>query len=147
MGFDLNRNWHQLNEWAHPSLYAFDQMVQDLDSTKAATVDFILDLHASVSLPGVFVYGNTYDDVYRYERHILFPKLLAQNTEDYLPENTMYNRDALKVGTARRFGRNLVRTLSDYYQAMGLIHEEMLHVAVKTTKKEKSKSGAKVVTK
>ncbi|KAK6620228.1 hypothetical protein RUM44_006629 [Polyplax serrata] len=102
MGFDLNRNWHQLNEWAHPSLYAFDQMVQDLDSTKAATVDFILDLHASVSLPGVFVYGNTYDDVYRYERHILFPKLLAQNTEDYIPENTMYNRDALKVGTARR---------------------------------------------
>jgi hypothetical protein len=30
-------------------------------------LDFVLDLHAHSSLQGVFVYGNTYDDVYRCE--------------------------------------------------------------------------------
>jgi len=30
-------------------------------------LDFVLDLHAHSSLHGVFVYGNTYDDVYRCE--------------------------------------------------------------------------------
>ena len=38
----------------------------------------------------------------RYERHIVFPKLLAQNADDYVATNTMYNRDASKAGTTRR---------------------------------------------
>jgi len=38
----------------------------------------------------------------RFERHILFPKLLANNAEDYNGSNTMYNRDPSKCGTARR---------------------------------------------
>lgn len=66
MGYDLNRNWHQISEWAHPTLHAMQQMILDFDLNKAVTLDFILDLHANTSLPGVFVYGNTYDDVYRY---------------------------------------------------------------------------------
>ncbi|EEB10781.1 conserved hypothetical protein [Pediculus humanus corporis] len=103
MGSDLNRNWHQHNEWSHPSLYAFNQLVLDLESNKGVNVDFILDLHASSSLPGVFIYGNTYDDVYKYERHTVFPKLLAQNVEDYESDNTMYNRDAFKLGPPRRY--------------------------------------------
>jgi hypothetical protein len=35
-------------------------------------LDFVLDLHAHSSLQGVFVYGNTYDDVYRCENLSLF---------------------------------------------------------------------------
>jgi len=38
----------------------------------------------------------------RFERHILFPKLLAHNAEDYNPSHTMYNRDPNKAATARR---------------------------------------------
>jgi hypothetical protein len=41
--------------------------------------------------------------VCRYERHIVFPKLLAQNAEDYTAANTMYNRDTNKAGTTRRY--------------------------------------------
>ena len=37
----------------------------------------------------------------RSEKHIVFPKLLAQNCHDYSAENTMYNRDREKHGTAR----------------------------------------------
>lgn len=41
--------------------------------------------------------------VFRYERHIVLPKLLAQMAEDFDTSNTMYNQDAHKEGTARRF--------------------------------------------
>ncbi|XP_021922718.1 cytosolic carboxypeptidase 6 isoform X2 [Zootermopsis nevadensis] len=103
MGFDLNRTWHQISRWGHPTLYAVQAMVVGLDQSKEMELDFVLDLHAHSSLQGVFVYGNTYDDVYRYERHIVFPKLLAQNAEDYSVANTMYNRDSSKAGTTRRY--------------------------------------------
>jgi hypothetical protein len=47
-------------------------------------------------------YDLLYDGYFiRTERHIVFPKLLAQNTHDYSTENTMYNKDADKAGTAR----------------------------------------------
>ena len=49
-----------------------------------AVADMVLDIHAHTALTGLFVYGNSYDDVYRYERHIVFPKILAQNCEDFL---------------------------------------------------------------
>ena len=32
----------------------------------------------------------------------MFPKMLAQNCLDYSSENTMYNKDSDKAGTARR---------------------------------------------
>nr|CAD7194975.1 unnamed protein product [Timema douglasi] len=102
MGFDLNRTWDQISRWAHPTLHAVHTMLTELDQIKDVELDFVLDLHAHSSLLGVFVYGNTYDDVYRYERHIVFPKLLSQNAEDYAASNTMYNRDLNKAGTTRR---------------------------------------------
>lgn len=40
-------------------------------------LDFVLDLHAHSSLQGVFVYGNTYDDVYRCENLFLFNVCLS----------------------------------------------------------------------
>lgn len=42
-------------------------------------------------------------DCFRYERHIVFPKLLSTVADDYMPENTMFNADANKIGTARRY--------------------------------------------
>lgn len=40
-------------------------------------------------------------DICRNERHIVFPKMLSQNCLDYSSENTMYNKDSDKGGTAR----------------------------------------------
>ena len=62
----------------------------------------VLDIHAHTALTGLFVYGNSYDDVYRYERHIVFPKILAQNCEDFNATNTIYNADCKKSGSVRR---------------------------------------------
>ena len=50
----------------------------------------------------MYIMGNSYDSVYRYERHVVFPKMLAQNCKDFSKENTIYNADEEKEGTARR---------------------------------------------
>lgn len=65
-------------------------------------MDFVIDLHSSSSLLGMFVQGNAYDSVYRYERHIVFPKLLSQNCPDFAQNQTIYNADLEKEGTTRR---------------------------------------------
>lgn len=114
MGQDLNRNWEQVSEFSHPTLYALQQLITQYSMNKDISLDFILDLHGNTTLPGVFVYGNTYDDVYRYERHILYPKLLAQNIADFVVDNTMYNRDVLKAGTTRRHFYNYLPSTNCY---------------------------------
>jgi hypothetical protein len=48
------------------------------------------------------VQGNSFDSVYRFERHIVFPKLLANNCPDFEQSNAMYNADGDKDGTLRR---------------------------------------------
>ena len=68
--------------------------------------DLVLDIHAHTALTGLFIYGNSYDDVYRYERHIVFPKILAQNCEDFNSSNTIYNADQKKSGSVRRHMTN-----------------------------------------
>ncbi|XP_066588987.1 cytosolic carboxypeptidase 6 [Prorops nasuta] len=103
MGIDLNRSWNRISEWIHPSLLATRKKLESLDKDTNTPLDCVLDLHSHTNATGTFVYGNTYDDVYRYERHIVLPKLLAQLAEDYDPCSTMYNQDPHKAGTARRY--------------------------------------------
>jgi len=65
-------------------------------------VDFFIDLHAHSTLMNGFMYGNTFEDMERYERQSVFPKLLCGNAEDFSLANTNFNRDAVKAGTGRR---------------------------------------------
>ncbi|XP_026680834.1 cytosolic carboxypeptidase 6-like [Diaphorina citri] len=58
---------------------------------------------------GVFL-GN-----FRFERHTILPKLLANNAEDYEKKNTIFNRVLDKLGTARRvFSDTLKDTVNCY---------------------------------
>lgn len=41
--------------------------------------------------------------IFRYERHIVFPKILSTTSDDYDSNNTMFNSDVSKIGTARRY--------------------------------------------
>lgn len=63
----------------------------------------MLDFHGHTTSNGSFIYGNTYEDVYRYERHLVFPKLLSSSAPDFSSENMMFNADDRKSGSARRF--------------------------------------------
>ena len=62
-----------------------------------------MDMHANSSQLGLFIVGNSYDSVYRFERHIVLPKIIAQNCPDFSHENTIYNCDQVKEGSSRRF--------------------------------------------
>ena len=42
-------------------------------------------------------------NTYRFERHVVFPKIMAQICPDFSMENTIYNDDESKVGTVRRY--------------------------------------------
>ena len=74
------------------------------------SLDFVIDLHANANLKGLYIMGNSYDSVYRYERHVVFPKMMAQNCKDFSKENTIYNADEEKEGTPKTssWGKNFV---------------------------------------
>ncbi|XP_077295000.1 cytosolic carboxypeptidase 6-like isoform X2 [Arctopsyche grandis] len=104
LGIDLNRSWHMISQWAHPTMKAVHDTIKNIEAKREHyQLDFVIDMHSHSSLKGCFMYGNTYDDVYRYERHIVFPKVFATKTEGCCPENSLFNADTLKLGTARRF--------------------------------------------
>ncbi|EDV30487.2 uncharacterized protein Dana_GF22916 [Drosophila ananassae] len=103
MGQDMNRNWHIGSEFTQPELHAVKGMLRELDNSDTYQIDFVIDLHANSSMHGCFIYGNTYEDVYRYERHLVFPRLFANNAPDYVADHTMFNADERKAGSARRF--------------------------------------------
>jgi cytosolic carboxypeptidase protein 6 len=44
-----------------------------------------------------------YFSSYRYERHLVFPKLFSSKCSDYNNENTIFNADDRKLGTSRRY--------------------------------------------
>nr|XP_027234485.1 cytosolic carboxypeptidase 6-like [Penaeus vannamei] len=103
IGCDLNRAWGEANEWGHPTVHAARELIKELDQAPWCELDLVLDLHAHSSLLGTFIYGNSYDDVYRHERHIVFPKMMSHACEDYCHDNTIYNRDPSKAQSARRW--------------------------------------------
>ncbi len=74
-----------------------------ITSLAKSGLDLVIDIHSHVSLLGLFIVGNSYDDVYRFERHVVFPKIMAALCPDFSMENTIYNDDEDKAGTARRF--------------------------------------------
>ncbi|XP_061707572.1 cytosolic carboxypeptidase 6-like [Cydia pomonella] len=102
LGADLNRSWVTATTFAHPAAVAVNDLVSKLVAEKSLQLDFIIDLHADISFEGVFVRGNSYDDVYRFERHAVLPKFLASRVEAWRPEACLYNADPLAAGTARR---------------------------------------------
>ncbi|GBP05939.1 hypothetical protein EVAR_3218_1 [Eumeta japonica] len=102
LGSDLNRCWHRTTTYAHPALVAVKEMLMKYTAEKSMQLDFIIDIHADVSHEGVFVRGNSYDDVYRFERHAVLPKFLGARIEAWKQENCLYNADANATGSARR---------------------------------------------
>jgi len=92
LGQDLNRRWADPDPRVHPTVYAARQMIYAMDTSGGVRrdasgesqqqdgetldqyvaedgfeLDTVVDLHAHSSLHGLFVYGNSYDDVYRFE--------------------------------------------------------------------------------
>ncbi|CAG9784195.1 unnamed protein product [Diatraea saccharalis] len=102
LGSDLNRCWNRATSFAHPALVAIKEQLNKLTTEKRVQLDFIIDIHGDISHEGVFVRGNSYDDVYRFERHAVLPKFLSSRVEAWRAEACFYNADSQAAGTARR---------------------------------------------
>lgn len=68
LGMDLNRSWNRISSWIHPTLAATKALLESLDKNPKSPLDCVLDVHAHTNVSGLFIYGNTYDDVYRYRK-------------------------------------------------------------------------------
>ncbi|XP_045536197.1 cytosolic carboxypeptidase 6 [Papilio machaon] len=102
LGSDPNRSWHRTTTFAHPPLVAVKEHIRKITSEKKLQLDFIIDIHADISHEGVFVRGNSYDDVYRFERHAVLPKFLSLRLEAWRAEQCVYNAEPALAGSARR---------------------------------------------
>ncbi|CAF4625126.1 unnamed protein product, partial [Rotaria sp. Silwood1] len=102
LGFDLNRVWNDPSHWAHPEIFGIKAHIMNLNEDPDFEVDFFIDIHAHSTMMNGFMYGNSYEDANRFEKHNFFPRLLSRNAEDFSINNTTYNRDAFKAGTGRR---------------------------------------------
>ncbi|TPP63310.1 ATP/GTP binding protein 4 [Fasciola gigantica] len=102
MGFDLNRQWQEPSQWAHPTIFATKQLLMKLNQNTAVDVNFFIDIHAHSTLMNGFMYGNVFEDEDRAERQAVFPNLMSRFAEDFSLPQTNFNRDAVKAGTGRR---------------------------------------------
>ena len=115
MGFDLNRHWNEPTAWAHPSIFAAKDVIMALDENMNVDLDFFIDIHAHSTLNNCFMYGNLYDNEERFERQMVFPRLLYANAADFSMASTSFNRDAIKAGTGRRFLGNALNPRAHCY--------------------------------
>ena len=60
---------------------------------------------------GIFLQGNSYDSVFRYERHLVFPKMMKNNCPDFSVDQSFYNADLEKEGTCRRYDSDVFGAL------------------------------------
>lgn len=65
LGQDLNRCWDNPNQFTQPTVFAVRKMIEKLDKDPVNRLSLILDVHSHMSLLGLFIVGNSYDDVYR----------------------------------------------------------------------------------
>ncbi|TGZ50862.1 hypothetical protein CRM22_010768 [Opisthorchis felineus] len=102
MGFDLNRQWQNPSQWAHPEIFATKELLMQLDQSTTMDINFFIDIHAHSTLLNGFMYGNVFEDEERAGRQAVFPNLLSQFAEDFSLPQTNFNCDAVKAGTGRR---------------------------------------------
>ena len=65
VGQDLNRAWAETNKFLHSEVLEIKKQLVYYDNHSKYDLDMVLDIHAHTALTGLFVYGNSYDDVYR----------------------------------------------------------------------------------
>ncbi|KAL9657279.1 hypothetical protein ABK040_011499 [Willaertia magna] len=125
MGYDLNRQWINPDEWCHPTIHAVRKLLLELTNhnncnnevnnnnttntnnmkgNKPITnnpIDFLIDLHAHSNASNGFMYLSDESDV-------LFPKYLDKIAKEFSLSDTKKDKDPTKLGTSRRvFGELL----------------------------------------
>lgn len=64
LGHDMNRYWHNISFYTHPTMSATMDMLKEYDTSDCYQLDFVIDIHAHTSLSGgCWFVGNAYEDV------------------------------------------------------------------------------------
>ena len=82
LGQDLNRVWPEPCPFAHPSVHAMRELLISIDESPSLQLSTVIDIHSHSSLTGLFVYGSAYDDVYRFERHLVRQSQVDKKVEN-----------------------------------------------------------------
>ena len=78
-GINLNRCYINPNPRTHSPIYAVKKTIMHFHN-KGKYFGF-LDLHAHAARKGVFIYGNSTDELEKQTLICLFPKILSMNSE------------------------------------------------------------------
>ena len=57
--------WDRATEFLQPTVQTVKDLILSLAASTEQPLDFVLDLHASNSMLGFYVIGNSYDSVFR----------------------------------------------------------------------------------
>eukprot|EP00698_Gefionella_okellyi_P002295 TRINITY_DN12107_c0_g1_i1.p1 TRINITY_DN12107_c0_g1~~TRINITY_DN12107_c0_g1_i1.p1 ORF type:complete len:435 (-),score=66.82 TRINITY_DN12107_c0_g1_i1:93-1397(-) len=102
MGFDLNRHWQSPSMWSQPAIASTKRMLLEYATDPDTQLDFVIDIHAHTTMMNGFMYGNVREDEEHHEREQALPRLLDTISRDFQYRNTVFNRDPVKAGSARR---------------------------------------------
>ena len=59
------RVWDKSSMYVQPTVHVVNDLIASLSTCTDQPLDFVLDLHASNSLLGFYVVGNSFDSVFR----------------------------------------------------------------------------------
>ena len=65
-------------------------------------MDIYLDLRATFTSLGSYVTGKKFEDVFRMEKHLLLPKLLARHAIDFALDQCVYHSEPLRISSPLR---------------------------------------------
>lgn len=79
------------------------QILASLAPSKSCNVDIYLHLRGTFASVGSYVSGKKFDDVFRMEKHLLFPKLLSRHAVDFNVNNCIYHSEPLRISSHLRW--------------------------------------------
>lgn len=118
----MARVWTSPSELTNPEVCLLQQLVSTLTGKHGDDVELFLDMHASVSSIGSHMQGKRFEDVFRMERHLLLPKLLAKVAADYRPQDCVYASEPLRPGTALRVVGSMLSESANCYVLCHSLH-------------------------
>ena len=80
-GINLNRCYINPSPKFHPTIYAVKKITMHLAENDKFFA--FLDLHAHATRKGIFIYGNSIDELSKQMSVCIFPKILSMNSVDF----------------------------------------------------------------
>lgn len=102
MGFDLNRQYLNPDNWAHPETVATRDCLLRLKNDPDVDFDMFIDIHSHSTAHSSFMFVNHAENYVQREKALLYPRLLDSRAKEFSFNDTKCCRNPSKLGTGRR---------------------------------------------